>query len=147
MKKIVLLFSSFVFTTFFFSCSKTNSSETHTALFAHLTSEQKEARQPEDVFIHAVIRNYSNADTIVNTISYENTVLAVTVVNEKGIKLHSIPPSTPPSDLRPYKHLLHPGDSLVYEHRLNIFGMEFPPGKYAAYMSCVPSDSIWFELK
>ncbi len=74
----------------------------------------------------------------------ESSVLALTVYNDKGERIPTVPPGVPKSE--PFIKI-KPSDTLELSYDLNMFSPDLPKGHYFVKMNQFASNKIHFEIK
>lgn len=138
----------FIFTIFLFSCRESQSpDEKKTGLFAKLTAAKTELNSLDEANVSACIKNYGPGDTTINEFVFQNAVLATEVKDDSNRVLLSFPPPVPPLGLNEYNRVLHPGDSVLYQYKLNVFVLPERKGKYAVRLKGIASEKLVLTVK
>ncbi len=74
----------------------------------------------------------------------ENSVLALTVYNEKGERIPTVPPGVPKNG--PFVEI-QPMESLDLSYTLNMFSPELPKGKYSIRMNQFVSNELHIVIE
>ena len=135
------------FLLFLFSCIEPKPEKTRTGLFARLSAAKTDLNSLDEGTIKACVKNYGPYDTTINEFIFQNAILALEVKDDSGRALLSLPPPVPPIGLNEYNRVLHPGDSVLYTYKLDIFVLPERKGIYHVRLNRVNSEEAVVNVK
>ena len=77
-----------------------------------------------------------------------SAILGLEVFDDRGARVLTIPPGTPPRDYKPQMETLAPGASRRFVHELGVFMPPLPEGSYTARVRwrALHSETVRFEI-